>query len=70
MPGNTNKREKKAVYWEKLQETCTKFDKALFVEVDNVTSKQICLIRSDLRKLGAKMVMGKNVSTIVMAYFT
>jgi len=55
-----NKRAKKAVYWERLQEICVKYEKALFVEVDNVTSKQICLIRAELRKLGATMIMGKN----------
>lgn len=55
-----NKKEKKAVYWERLQDVCTKYNKALFVDVDNVTSKQICVIRAELRKIGAYMIMGKN----------
>jgi ribosomal protein L10 len=32
----------------------------LFVDVDNVSSKQICQIRAKLRPLDAQMVMGKN----------
>jgi large subunit ribosomal protein LP0 len=30
------------------------------VNVDNVTSKQICIMRKELRAIGAQMVMGKN----------
>jgi len=32
----------------------------MFVEVDNVTSKQICVMRKMLRAIDAKMIMGKN----------
>ena len=32
----------------------------MFVDVDNVTSKQICVMRKQLRAIGAKMIMGKN----------
>lgn len=61
MPVKLNiKKQKKAIYWERLQDICTKHEKALFVDVDNVTSKQICLIRAELRKLDATMIMGKN----------
>lgn len=36
------------------------FEKALFVETDNVTSKQISVMRREMRALGAVMVCGKN----------
>jgi len=32
----------------------------MFVNVDNVTSKQICVMRKQFREIGAIMVMGKN----------
>lgn len=48
--------------WEKTQECCAKFQKCLFVNVDNVTSKQICVMRKQFRAIDAVMVMGKNVS--------
>jgi large subunit ribosomal protein LP0 len=32
----------------------------MFVDVDNVTSNQICIMRRELRKIDAQMVMGKN----------
>lgn len=62
MPKVINKKEKKSAYYARLQDVCTKYNKALFVDVDNVTSKQICVIRADLRKIGGYMIMGKNVS--------
>lgn len=37
-----------------------KYTKCLFVNVDNVTSKQICIMRKELRAKNAVMVMGKN----------
>jgi len=46
--------------WEKTQECCAKFQKCLFVNVDNVTSKQICVMRKQFRAIDAVMVMGKN----------
>ena len=60
MPKET-KREKKERRWEALQQACCDYSKCLFVEVDNVTSKQISIMRKELRKLDAKMIMGKNV---------
>jgi len=60
MPKVINKKEKKSAYYARLQDVCTKYNKALFVDVDNVTSKQICVIRADLRKIGGYMIMGKN----------
>lgn len=54
------KKEAKECRWNELQEALCKFSKILFVEVDNVTSKQICVMRRQLRAIGAKMIMGKN----------
>merc|ERR1712051_173164 len=54
------KKEMKSARWEEFQEACLKYTKVLFVEVDNVTSKQICVMRKMMREIGAKMVMGKN----------
>jgi large subunit ribosomal protein LP0 len=59
MPKET-KREKKVRRWDDLQDACCKYSKCLFVEVDNVTSKQICVMRKSLRDIDAKMLMGKN----------
>ena len=59
MPKRT-KREAKCARWSELQDALTKYDKILFVEVDNVTSKQICIMRRSIRELGGKMIMGKN----------
>lgn len=55
-----SKKEMKSARWEDFQEACLKYTKVLFVEVDNVTSKQICIMRKQLRAIGAKMIMGKN----------
>ena len=60
MPKET-KREKKTRRWNDLQEACCKYNKVLFVDADNVTSKQISIIRKSIRPLDAKMIMGKNV---------
>lgn len=68
MPKVINKKEKKSAYYARLQDVCTKYNKALFVDVDNVTSKQICVIRADLRKIGGYMIMGKN--TLMKAALT
>merc|ERR1712051_148199 len=54
------KKEMKSARWEEFQEACLKYTKVLFFEVDNVTSKQICVMRKMMREIGAKMVMGKN----------
>lgn len=59
MPKRT-KKESKAARWSEFQEACKKYTKCLFVEVDNVTSKQICVMRKALRAIDAKMIMGKN----------
>jgi len=61
----SQKRIKKENYWERLQVTVQKYKNVMFVDANNVSSKQICMIRADLRKINAVMVMGKNVSNEV-----
>ena len=55
-----SKKEMKSARWIEFQDACVSYNKCLFVDVDNVTSKQICVMRKQLRAIGAKMVMGKN----------
>lgn len=57
----SEKRIKKEEYWQRLQDLTTEYKKAVLVDVDNVSSNQITLIRRGLRAIGAKMLMGKNV---------
>ena len=59
MPKRT-KKQSKAARWSEFQAACCKFSKCLFVEVDNVTSKQISVMRKQLRALNAVMICGKN----------
>lgn len=58
----SEKRVKKENYWRKLWNITEEYKKAILVDADNVSSKQITRIRFKLRPLGAKMIMGKNVS--------
>jgi len=58
----SEKRLKKEAYWRKLWELTSKYKKAILVDVDNVSSKQINKIRLEMRRLDAVMIMGKNVS--------
>lgn len=46
--------------WEECQEACSTYSKCMFVNTDNVTSKQICIMRRSMRALGAKLICGKN----------
>jgi len=55
-----SKKEMKSARWSEFQVACCTYTKCLFVEVDNVTSKQICVMRKQLRAIGGKMIMGKN----------
>lgn len=57
----SEKRIKKEAYWKKLFELTDKYKKAILVDCDNVSSKQINTIRIKLRPLDAVMIMGKNV---------
>ena len=62
MPAKTGKQIRKEKVWDGIQSYVMKYDKVLFVNVDNVTSKQICVMRKALRAMDAHMIMGKNVS--------
>jgi len=65
MPKVTDKQARKDKVWANVQLACNKFTKCIFVNVDNVTSKQICVMRKALREIDALMVMGKN--TLILA---
>ncbi len=54
------KRLKKEAYWEKLWKMTEKYNRALFIDADNVSSKQINKLRFILRDYNAEMIMGKN----------
>ncbi len=54
------KRQKKENYWQKLWAMTDKYSRALFVDADNVSSKQINKLRFVLRDYNAEMIMGKN----------
>jgi ribosomal protein L10 len=58
----SDKRIKKEAYWVRLQVVAQKYKNVLFVDADNVSSKQISVIRAKLRAIDAYMIMGKNVS--------
>jgi large subunit ribosomal protein LP0 len=60
MPLRQDKQGRKDKVWANVQECCDKYVKCIFVNVDNVTSKQICVMRKQLRAIDAQMVMGKN----------
>lgn len=64
----SEKRIKKENYWTRLQSYCCDYKKALFVDCDNVSSKQICKIRKALRAQKAIMIHGKN--TLMKASIT
>lgn len=62
MPQKTDKQLRKEKVWDGVRDAIETYSKCLFVNVDNVTSKQICIMRKALRDMDAKMLMGKNVS--------
>jgi len=61
MPVKKDTQATKDKVWASVQDSCNKYTKCIFVNVDNVTSKQICVMRKALRAIDARMVMGKNV---------
>lgn len=65
----TEKQIKKEQRWRKVQEAAFKYKNVLFIDADNVSSKQICMIRAKLRPIDACMVMGKNVSECFLTIF-
>ena len=60
----SEKRIKKENYWTRLQNIANKYQNVMFVDANNVSSKQISMIRFKLRAIGAVMIMGKNVSAL------
>ncbi len=58
----SEKRIKKEKYWHRLQYIVQNYKNCCFVDANNVSSKQICMIRAKLRAIDAVMIMGKNVS--------
>jgi len=62
------KRVKKEQYWFRLQKVAADYKNVLFIDADNVSSKQILQIRARLRTMGAYMIMGKN--TLMKAALT
>ena len=66
----SDKRIKKEAYWVRLQVVAQKYKNVLFVDADNVSSKQISKIRRKLRDIDAYMIMGKNVSKISVLNFS
>jgi len=56
------KRVKKEDYWYRLQKSVNDYKNVLFIDANNVSSLQVLKIRAALRKIGAVMIMGKNVS--------
>lgn len=64
----SEKRIKKEAYWVRLQQVAGKYSNCLFVDANNVSSKQISNLRKKLRAIGAYMIMGKN--TLMKACLT
>jgi len=60
MPQKNDKQLRKEKVWDGVRDAIETYSKCLFVNVDNVTSKQICIMRKALRDMDAKMLMGKN----------
>lgn len=56
----SEKRIKKEAYWTRLQDTAAKYKNVMFIDANNVSSKQIANIRRRLRTINAYMIMGKN----------
>ena len=46
-------RQAKVAQWNAIQDASAKYNKIMFVDVDNVTSAQICVLRRALRPIGA-----------------
>jgi hypothetical protein len=64
----SEKRIKKENYWARLEEYVAKYKNCLFVDTNNVSSRQISKIRVSLRAINAVMIMGKNVSNLWSVY--
>jgi len=64
----SDKRLGKEAQWRRIQQVVFKYKNVLFIDADNVSSKQICQLRAKLRAINAEMVMGKN--TLMKAALT
>jgi ribosomal protein L10 len=60
----SDKRISKEAQWKRIQKVVFQYKNVLFIDANNVSSKQICQLRAKLRVINAEMVMGKNVSEI------
>jgi len=59
--GATKKtKARKNELWAELQDAVAKYEKCLFVNTDNVTSKQISIMRRSFRENNAVLICGKN----------
>lgn len=59
--GATKKtKARKDELWFECQDACSTYSKMMFVNTDNVTSKQICVMRKAMRAIDALMICGKN----------
>lgn len=59
------KKEKKDKFFQRIYETFDKFTKALMVQCDNISARQIHATRKELRENDSLMLMGKN--TVIKA---
>ena len=60
MGADKKTKARKDQLWVECQDACSTYSKMMFVNTDNVTSKQICIMRRSMRAIGAKLVCGKN----------
>jgi len=60
MGASKKTKARKCVLWDEIQDACRKYNKALFVNTDNVTSKQISTMRKSFRAQKAVLICGKN----------
>merc|ERR1719163_867790 len=60
MGASKKTKARKNELWAELQDAVAKYEKCLFVNTDNVTSKQISLMRKSFRSLGCVLICGKN----------
>jgi large subunit ribosomal protein LP0 len=66
MAGPRNdKRLKKDIFFQRIYETFDKYTRALLVQCDNISARQIHATRQELRKNDSLMLMGKN--TVIKA---
>lgn len=67
-PKTLNKKEKKAIQFERIYKVFDKYEKAIIVDVMNISASQIQKVRMELRTIGGEFLMGKN--TLICAALT